>query len=73
MLIKNDYEYILYKGNLYHLRKLEQELIDDLMENKLDKLIISKEKVDAFTKGLLKIVRKNLKIHIWQLETSERL
>lgn len=61
-LIKNDYEYILYKGNLYHLRKLEQELIDDLMENKLDKLIISKEKVDAFTKGLLKIVRKNLKI-----------
>lgn len=62
VLIKNDYEYIIYKGNLYHLRKLEQELIDDLMENKLDKLIISKEKVDAFTKGLLKIVRKNLKI-----------
>ena len=62
VLIKNDYEYILYKGNLYHLRKLEQELIDDLMENKLDKLIIPKEKVDAFTKGLLKIVRKNLKI-----------
>lgn len=62
VLIKNDYEYILYKGNLYHLRKLEQELIDDLMENKLDKLIISKEKIDAFTKGLLKIVRKNLKI-----------
>lgn len=62
VLIKNDYEYILYKGNLYHLRKLEQELIDGLMENKLDKLIISKEKVDAFTKGLLKIVRKNLKI-----------
>lgn len=62
VLIKNDYEYILYKGNLYHLRKLEQELINDLIENKLDKLIISKEKVDAFTKGLLKIVRKNLKI-----------
>lgn len=62
VLIKNDYEYILYKGNLYHLRKLEQELIDDLMENKLDKLIIPKEKVDTFTKGLLKIVRKNLKI-----------
>ena len=62
VLIKNDYEYILYKGNLYHLRKLEQDLIDDLMENKLDKLIIPKEKVDTFTKGLLKIVRKNLKI-----------
>ena len=62
VLIKNDYEYILYKGNLYHLRKLEQDLIDELMENKLDKLIIPKEKVDTFTKGLLKIVRKNLKI-----------
>lgn len=61
-LIENDYEYILYKGKLYHLNNKEQSLIEDLIENNLDKLLITKDKVDTFTKGLLGIVRKNLKI-----------
>lgn len=61
-LIENDYEYILYKGKLYHLNNKEQSLIEDLIENNLDKLLIAKDKVDTFTKGLLGIVRKNLKI-----------
>ena len=61
-LIYDDYEYILYKGSLYHLSKKEQELLEELQENKLNKLIIPKENVDTFTKGLLGILRKNLKI-----------
>ena len=61
-LIENDYEYILYKGKLYHLTNKEQSLLEDLIENNLNKLLISKDKVDTFTKGLLGIVRKNLKI-----------
>lgn len=61
-LIENDYEYILYKGKLYHLNNKEQSLLEDLIENNLNKLLISKDKVDTFTKGLLGIVRKNLKI-----------
>ncbi len=39
----------------------EQELIEDLKQNELDKLI-SKDKLDLFNKGLLKVVRKKLKI-----------
>lgn len=61
-LIEKDYEYIFYKGKLYHLNAKEQELIEDLKQNELDKLIISKDKLDLFNKGLLKIVRKKLKI-----------
>ena len=64
-LIENDYEYILYKGKLYHLNNKEQSLIEDLIENNLDKLLITKDKVDTFTKGLLGIVRKNLKIIVF--------
>ena len=61
-LIEKDYEYIFYKGKLYHLNAKEQELIEDLKQNELDKLIISKDKLDIFNKGLLKVVRKKLKI-----------
>lgn len=61
-LIEKDYEYIFYKGKLYHLNSKEQELIEDLKQNELDKLIISKDKLDIFNKGLLKVVRKKLKI-----------
>lgn len=61
-LIDDDYEYIFYKGKLYHLNSKEQELIEDLKQNELDKLIISKDKLDLFNKGLLKVVRKKLKI-----------
>ncbi len=61
-LIDDDYEYIFYKGKLYHLNAKEQELIEDLKQNELDKLIISKDKLDLFNKGLLKVVRKKLKI-----------
>lgn len=61
-LIEKDYEYIFYKGKLYHLNAKEQELIEDLKQNELDKLIISKDKLDLFNKGLLKVVRKKLKI-----------
>ena len=61
-LIEKDYEYIFYKGKLYHLNAKEQELIEELKQNELDKLIISKDKLDTFNKGLLKVVRKKLKI-----------
>lgn len=61
-LIEKDYEYIFYKGKLYHLNAKEQELIEDLKQNELDKLIIPKDKLDLFNKGLLKVVRKKLKI-----------
>ena len=61
-LIEKAYEYIFYKGKLYHLNAKEQELIEDLKQNELDKLIISKDKLDLFNKGLLKVVRKKLKI-----------
>lgn len=62
LLISNDYEYIFYKGCLYHLKKLEQELIEELVNNKLNKLVVKKENVGKFTKGLLNVIRGKLSI-----------
>ena len=61
-LINEDYEYILYKGKMYHLNNKEQDLLKELKDHELNKLLISKNKVDTFSKGLLGIIRKNLTI-----------
>ena len=61
-LLKDDFEYAFYKGKLYHLSTKEQMLLKDLKENDLQKLVIPKESMEDFNKGILKMVRKNLKI-----------
>lgn len=61
-IMKEDYEYILYHGKLYHLNQKEQELISELITNNINKLVIEKENVDKFTKGLLGVIRNNLNI-----------
>ncbi len=61
-LIPDDYEYSFYRGKLYRLNSKEQELIEDLKKNELNKLVITKDKIDTFNKGLLKVVRKKLKV-----------
>ena len=58
----NDFEYIIYKGQLYHLNKKEQDLISTLLINKLKTITIEKDMLETFTKGLLSIVRNNITI-----------
>lgn len=61
-IITDDFEYILYKGKLYHLNNEEQELLTSLKENELNKITITKDRFSTFTKGLLKVVKKNINI-----------
>lgn len=61
-VIEDDYEYILYKGNLYHLSSKEQELLNELKQNDISSLVIENDKLETFTKGLLKTIRKGLKV-----------
>ena len=62
LLVENDYEYIFYKGGLYHLSLKEKILLNDLFKNEINSLVISKDNFESFNKGLLKMVRSNLKI-----------
>ena len=61
-LIDDDYEYILYKGLLYHLNAKEKNLIDELINNNMENINIPKSEFNLFTKGLLGLVRKNLSV-----------
>ena len=56
----DDLEYIIYKGKLYHLNKEEQELLEELLDYKIDTLEISKEKIEDFTKGLMNVLKKEM-------------
>lgn len=60
--IEDDYEYILYKGKIYHLNHQEQVLIQDLKGYELNNIIIKKDNFKNFTNGLFGILKKNLEI-----------
>lgn len=61
-IIPDDYEYILYKGKLYHLDANACRLIKTIKDNNLEGLVIEKNNFNTFTKGLLKVLRKGLKV-----------
>lgn len=61
-VLDEDYEYILYKGKLYHLIGKEQQMLENLIENNVDNITITKDKFSLFTKGLLSVIKKNLNV-----------
>lgn len=61
-IINDDYEYIIYKGKIYHLNKDGLDLINSLKENNLDKLLITKNNFNIFTKGMLGLIKNGLEI-----------
>lgn len=61
-ILDDDYEYILYKGKLYHLTHKEQKIIEDLNSSGTDNITITKDKFSLFTKGLLSVIKKNLNV-----------
>ncbi len=62
LVIENDYEYVLYEGKLYHLNNKEQKLLEDILEEEIDKLEITKDQFNKFTKGLFLYLKNNLEV-----------
>ncbi len=58
----NDYEYIIYQGQVYHLNYKEQQLIQDLLNRHLDEIVVKKDNFEKFTKGVFLILKKNMEI-----------
>ncbi len=61
-VIDDDYEYIVYKGVMYHLKGKEQDLLSRLDSIMMEKIVIPNDNFDLFTKGLLGVVKKNLEV-----------
>lgn len=57
LAITDDYTYIYYKGNVYHLKTQEKSLIEDLIDNQLQSLEVNKDDLNTFSNGLLKIIK----------------
>ncbi len=55
-------EYVYYKGNIYYLNNGEFFLVSLLLQGKLDKLIIPKDKLKDFSVGLLPIIKNNTNV-----------
>ena len=62
LLIDNDYEYVFYKGSIYHLNKKERELLETIIDNEIENITIEKDKVNVFTKGLMNIIKSNMDV-----------
>ena len=59
-LLTDNCKYILYNKNLYILSNEEKRLINIMVDNSLDKVIFSKEKIDNFKNGLFNDIKKNI-------------
>ena len=55
-------EYVYCKGNIYYLNNGEFFLVSLLLQGKLDKLIIPKDKLKDFSVGLLPIIKNNTNV-----------
>lgn len=60
--VLDDFEYIIYKGKMYHLKKEEQELLEDLIDYDIDNIEINKDKIEDFTKGLMNVLKDKMAV-----------
>ena len=60
--VTEDYEYVFYNNNIYHLNKGYQKLIKSLEENDLTTLEFTKEELNKFNVGIMPIIKNNLKV-----------
>ena len=47
---------------MYHLTKKESNLVSDIIKNEMDKIVIPKNKINEFSKGILPIIKKQVEL-----------
>ena len=57
--IGSNFEYAYYNGNVYHLNMQEKSVLEDIADNALDEIKVSKNELGLFSNGLLKIIKNN--------------
>lgn len=53
----DNYEYFISKNKLYHLSKKYRELVEIMLQNKVNELTFTENNLDSFIKGILPIVK----------------
>lgn len=52
--------YIFFEGNVYDLSKKQAGLLEDIFDNELESIRVSKKEFKTFKNGLLKLIKNNL-------------
>ena len=60
--LTENYEYIVYNKEVYHINKDYQRLLETLRSYNIKELEFNKEDIPAFNKGILPIIKNNLQI-----------
>ena len=60
--ITENYEYVLYNKDIYHLNSGYQRLIQLLEDNHVKELEFTKDELNNFNKGILPVIKDDLKI-----------
>lgn len=56
----DNFNYVYYNGNVYSLNTNERNLLEDIYDNGLDKVVIKKDNFNAFSNGLLRVIKNNI-------------
>lgn len=60
LIIQGDYQYIMYKGELFELNKKEQSLLEDIYDLEIKEMEFPKDKLESFSSGLLNLIKNNI-------------
>ena len=58
--LTDDYEYVYYNGDVYHLSLQERNVLEDIIDNELEEIKVDKNELNVFSNGLLKIIKNNV-------------
>lgn len=58
--LTDDYEYVYYNGDVYHLSLQERNVLEDIVDNELEEIKVDKNELNVFSNGLLKIIKNNV-------------
>ena len=58
----SDYTYVYSNGNVYYLSRQESNVLEDIVDNDLNEIKVSKSEFNIFSNGLLKILKNNIEV-----------
>ncbi len=60
--LDQDCEFVFFEGDIYHLNKKESSLLQDLVDNDVERISVKKEDLHLFTNGLLKLIKEKVSL-----------
>ena len=60
--ITRDSEYVYFNGNVYFLNSRDRSLLEDIIDNDLGEIKVSKKEFKTFSNGILKLIKNNLEV-----------